>query len=133
MNEKNFFFWSDESRELNNVINRIDLFRFDIDQFRDDLGDLSFLAEDISNFLRMIKILEENSNVSKDMVKRELKVLLIPIISRVLKRKTKKNIKRFLLKVRDDIWEILITKNYLIELDTNNTLREYLRTGFEFI
>ncbi len=133
MNEKFFFFWSDESRELNNVINRIDLFRFDIDQFRDDLGDLSFLAEDISNFLRMIKILEENSNVSKDMVKRELKVLLIPIISRVLKRKTKKNIKRFLLKVRDDIWEILITKNYLIELDTNNTLREYLRTGFEFI
>ena len=81
----------------------------------------------------MIKILEENSNVSKDMIKRELKVLLIPIILRVLKIETKKTIKRFLLKVRDDIWEILITKNYLIELDTNNTLREYLRTGFEFI
>ena len=32
MNEN--FFWSDESRELNNVINRIDLFRFDFDQFR---------------------------------------------------------------------------------------------------
>ena len=98
MNEKIFFFWSDESRELNNVINRIDLFRFDIDQFRDDLGDLSFLAEDISNFLRMIKILEENSNVSKDMVKRELKVLLIPIISRVLNSTSKvgkKNVRNY--------------------------------------
>ncbi len=131
MNEK--FFWSDESRELNNVINRIDLFRFDFDQFRFDLGDYSFLAEDIYNFLKMIKILEENSNVFKDMIKRKLKVLLIPIISRALKIETKKTIKRFLLKVRDDIWEILITKNYLIELDTNNTLRECLRTGFEFI
>ncbi len=130
MNEK--LFWSDESRELNNVINRIDLFRFDFDQFRFDLGNYSFLAEDIYNFLRMIKITEENSNVSKDMVKRKLKVLLIPIISRALKIETKKTIKRFLLKVRDDIWEILITKNYLIELDTNNTLRECLRTGFEF-
>ena len=130
MNEK--LFWSDESRELNNVINRIDLFRFDFDQFRFDLGNYSFLAEDIYNFLKMIKILEENSNVFKDMIKRKLKVLLIPIISRVLKIETKKTIKRFLLKVRDDIWEILITKNYLIELDTNNTLRECLRTGFEF-
>ena len=131
MNEN--FFWSDESRELNNVINRIDLFRFDFDQFRFDLGDYSFLAEDIYNFLKMIKILEENSNVFKDMIKRKLKVLLIPIISRALKIETKKTIKRFLLKVRDDIWKILITKNYLIELDTNNTLRECLRTGFEFI
>ncbi len=93
--------------------------------FEKDLGHFSIFLEELIRFLNALKTVDKIGNLYKTKIKDELKRIIYPKASKITKNKMK------LLKIREELFEVLIKHGYLVENHPKKASgSESIRTSF---